>query len=96
VPHGREQVQCRVAAVGDRDDAPPRQPARGLEQACLAQSVSFLCRLSRSWAYRSEGASTVRNGSDQTRPPPVAFHRLSPLEPRMGVLLSSGDCNLLA
>jgi hypothetical protein len=35
---------------------------------CLAQSVSFLCALPRVRANRSEGASTVRNGSAQTRP----------------------------
>ena len=37
-------------------------------RACPAQSVSFLCLPPRSRANRSEGASTVRNGSAQTRP----------------------------
>ena len=35
--------------------------------ACRAQSVSFLCRCPRPVAYRSEGASTVRNGRAQTQ-----------------------------
>jgi hypothetical protein len=36
-------------------------------RACLAQSVSRLCRLPRLRAYRSDGASTVRKGSAQGR-----------------------------
>jgi hypothetical protein len=35
---------------------------------CLAQSVSRLWRPPRSRALRSDGASTVRNGSAQARP----------------------------
>src|SRR5215210_5005089 len=38
--------------------------------ACRAQSVSFLCRCPRPVAYRSEGASTVRNGRAQTQSAP--------------------------
>ena len=32
-----------------------------------AQSDSVLCRRFRAWAYRSDGANTVRNGNPQTR-----------------------------
>ena len=36
--------------------------------ACRPQSVSFLKRMPRAAAYRSEGASTARKGSPQTQP----------------------------
>ena len=46
----------------------PGNQRRACSTSCRAQSVSFLCGRTRSWQWRSEGASAVRNGSAHTRP----------------------------
>jgi len=64
----RQQLQRGKAAVGDQHRLAMRHPAAGLPDHLARPVCQFLVPPSASAAYRSEGASTVRNGKAHTRP----------------------------